>query len=280
MNFSHQRSPSESSEEYGRGIAGGLLFSIPLLYTVEVWQAGIILAPARIIASMAAIFCLLMVYNRYAGLREDASLAEVAIDSVEELGIGLALASAVLWLTGRIDGSTPWLEVTGMVVTQAMTVAIGVSVGTAQLGAESQDGGMGDEDRPRGYVSEVAIAFCGAVLFAANVAPTREIQIIAYGTSPWRLLALAGASLALVVLVLHYAGFRGTRGNAAGGSAANRVRGVITAYAVALVAAAASLWFFGRMDGQPLQAAVAQTAVLGLPAALGASAGRLLLQSS
>jgi hypothetical protein len=33
------RSTGESLREYGRGVAGGLLFSLPLLYTVEVWHA-------------------------------------------------------------------------------------------------------------------------------------------------------------------------------------------------------------------------------------------------
>jgi len=37
IRFSHHRSTAESLQEYGRGIAGGLMFSIPLLYTMEVW---------------------------------------------------------------------------------------------------------------------------------------------------------------------------------------------------------------------------------------------------
>lgn len=31
-----------SLQEYARGIAGGLIFSLPLLYTMEVWWAGFI----------------------------------------------------------------------------------------------------------------------------------------------------------------------------------------------------------------------------------------------
>ncbi|HEX7830691.1 MAG TPA: DUF2391 family protein [Thermoanaerobaculia bacterium] len=48
---------------------------------------------------------------------------------------------------------------------------------------------------------------------------------------------------------------------------------------MALAASALILWFFGRFDGQALDVIVAEIVVLGLPATLGASAGRLLMQS-
>ena len=67
--------------EYGRGIAGGLMFSLPLLYTMEVWWAGFTLHPGRILGYMACTFVLLFLYNRFAGLRRDADLREV-------LGVG------------------------------------------------------------------------------------------------------------------------------------------------------------------------------------------------
>jgi uncharacterized membrane protein len=56
------------------------------------------------------------------------------------------------------------------------------------------------------------------------------------------------------------------------------VKGVITAYAAALVASALSLWFFGAFDDLPFHAGVACMVAVGLPASLGASAGRLLIQ--
>ena len=55
--------------------------------------------------------------------------------------------------------------------------------------------------------------------------------------------------------------------------------GTIIMYAVALTSSAFMLWFFGRFDGLSLHGIVAESVVLGFPAALGASAGRLLIQS-
>lgn len=207
--FSHSRTISQSLREYGRGVAGGLMFSVPLLYTQEVWQSGILLEPWRILLFGAVTYSLLLLYNRYSGLREDASMAEVAIDSVEEMGIGFVLAALVLALTGRIDENSGGVEALGTIVMEATTVAIGVSVGTAQLGApdDGDEGVASSAADPAAYFPQMAIALCGAVLFAANVAPTEEIVIIASESSPARLLGLVGFSLGICALVFSVRGF-------------------------------------------------------------------------
>lgn len=281
IRFSHHRSTGESLQEYGRGIAGGLMFSIPLLYTMEVWWSGFMLHPGRILMYGLMTFALLLLYNRFAGLRRDASWSEVVIDSVEEMGIGLVLSALVLWLAGRIGWDMDRLEVLGKIVMEAMTVAIGVTVGTAQLGTPD-DGDEGlegdDEENANAYFPQLALALCGAVLFAANVAPTDEISVIAMESGPVKLLLLSLVSILLGSLILHFSGFRGSGRYVARDTVLLTLRGIITTYAVALVASAGSLWFFGKLDGEPFSQCLGQTVVLGFPAVLGASAGRLLLQ--
>ncbi|MBA2732555.1 MAG: DUF2391 family protein, partial [Acidobacteria bacterium] len=83
------RPVAKSLQEYSRGIIGGLLFSLPLLYTMEVWWAGFSTHPLHLIFYVLATFALLLGYNFYAGLRHDANWMEVVIDSVEEMGLGL-----------------------------------------------------------------------------------------------------------------------------------------------------------------------------------------------
>ena len=279
--FSHSRTTDESMREYGRGIAGGLMFSIPLFYTAEMWQSGFILQPGRILLFAVATLGILLLYNRYSGLRRDASFAEVAIDSVEEMGIGLVLAAGMLALTGSIGLDSAPVESLGKIVMEAMTTAVGVSVGTAQLGApdDGDKGEDGEEAELDAYLPQTAIALCGAVLFAANIAPTDEVPIIANQAAPLRLLAIAGVSLGICALVFYFAGFRGAGKRVARGSWFLALRGVATSYAVGLATSAAFLAFFGRFDGEPLFHCLALTVVLALPTVLGASAGRLLLQS-
>ena len=287
-----------SVREYARGIAGGLLFSLPLLYTMEMWEIGLTAGPGRLLVGLGVGFLLLLGYNRYAGLRCNAGFAEVVIDSVEELGLGLALAAGILWLLGNIDARTGMPELMGKVVIEGIAVAIGVSVGTAQLGGETP-GLAGDDDGddtdescveqqpahaaepergPGWLVAQLTLAVCGAVLVAANVAPTREIEDIARGLSFGQQLGLTGLTLAIGALVLYSSDFRGSRDHVPYHVRTDVLFGALATYLVSMLAAAALLWFFGRFDANGLGFCLAETIVLGLPTAIGASAGRLLLQ--
>ena len=274
------RTVSQSLREYGRGVAGGLLFSLPLLYTMEVWWAGFTSHPFRLAVYVAATFALLLGYNYFVGLRRDSCFSEVVIDSVEELGLGLLVALLILWLLGRVTGGMPLEEAAGKVVIEAMTVAVGVSVGTAQLGAGDGEGdkGVGGGRESVGFGGQLVMTLCGAVLFAANVAPTEEIVMIAVEVSAWRLLGLALLSMFLGALVLYFSEFAGSKKHVRFDRHHDVLVGTVVTYAVALGASAAILLFFGRFDGQTLATCVAQTVVLGVAATLGSSAGRLLLQ--
>lgn len=272
--------PADSLREYGRGLAGGLLFSLPLLYTMEVWWTGFIVQPERILGYLACVFLLLLGYNRYAGIRQDASWVEVVIDSVEELGLGIVTAAAALFLLGQIGPGQSWGEAFGKVLIEAGIVAVGFSVGTAQLGAkdDGDEGLAGDDEDSPTFSQDLVIATCGAVLFAANVAPTDEIVEIAVATTPARLLGLACMSAVTAMLILYFSGFAQAERHATTHSVFQIVAGTVVTYGIALVVSAAFLWFFGRFDGAAADVCIRQTLVLGFPAVLGASAGRLLIQ--
>ncbi|CAN5712857.1 TIGR02587 family membrane protein [soil metagenome] len=275
------RSLTESLQEYGRGVAGGLMFSLPLLYTMEVWWAGVIAHPYRLVGYVLATFVLLLGYNRYAGLRRDSSMTEVAIDSIEEMGIGLFLSAMLLFLLGRVTYEMSAIEIAGVIVVEAMTVAIGVSIGTAQLGAGGkEDEGLGGRSKKNEihFGGQLVFAFCGAVIFAANVAPTEEIAILAIETSWVRLMGLAIFSLLIAFLILHYSDFKGASDFVVADHPTVILLGTFVTYAVALSSSAMLLWLFGRFEGVTLFTALAHTVVLGVAATLGASAGRLLLQ--
>jgi putative integral membrane protein (TIGR02587 family) len=284
---------NKSLEEYGRGIIGGLLFSLPLLYTMEVWWAGFGAHPLQLILYVLATFLLLLGYNYYAGLRHDANRAEVVIDSIEEMGLGLLISAIALLILGRITFDMTMGEIVGKITVEAMTVAIGVSVGTAQLGSaegvsDTGEGGsqttrtrasVGGSQEGAHFGGQLVIALCGAVLFAANVAPTEEIVMIASEIPSWKLLVIALISIILGGAILFRLDFKGAQSFAPAKGARAVIIGSIVTYAIALLSSAMILWFFGRFDGQALIICLAQTIVLGLAATLGASAGRLLLQS-
>jgi putative integral membrane protein (TIGR02587 family) len=268
---------ADSLREYGRGIGGGFLFSLPLILTMELWSAGVTVSPLRLLAGLAATFVLLCGYNAYAGLRHDTRLVEIVVDSVEELGIGLALSAGILWMLGRIDGSSALPDVVGLTLVEGLFIAVGVSVGTAQLtggGRSSQK----LEGRHQSIWSELALALCGAVLIAANAGPTEEIQILASEMSPRLLLVSLVASLVLAATLLYFSHFLGSARFAGSAGLFGVVHGTAITYAAGLAGSAAILWFFSRFDAHNPTLNVAQCVVLGVAGTLGAAAGRLLLR--
>jgi putative integral membrane protein (TIGR02587 family) len=261
-------------------VAGGLLFSLPLLYTMEVWQSAFTMPPERQLLYVVLALVLLLGYNRYAGLHPDSSWAEVAIDSIEEMGIALLLSALVLLLIGRIGPEQDGREILGRIVVEAVTVAIGVSVGTAQLGGDDDmDLGMKGKDRIT-FWGQLTLAVCGAVLFAANVAPTEEIVMIGIELPGYQLALLGLSTMALGTLILFYSDFRGSRTSVRVQGLPGVVRGAVITYAVGLVASVIILWLFGRFDGLGTGPILGQTVALAVASTLGASAGRLLLQRS
>jgi uncharacterized membrane protein len=176
-------------------------------------------------------------------------------------------------------------------------------VGTAQLGAGGkEDEGLGDSQKKsqqspktkkqdKGsedgasasekkihFGGQMVLAICGAVLFAANLAPTEEIVVIAIETSWMKVLGLAVISLLMGSLILHYSEFKGAQEFVHRDGPSAILIGTVITYSIALATSAMILWFFGRFDGVTVYIALAQTVTLGVAATLGASAGRLLLQ--
>ncbi|MEP0547396.1 MAG: TIGR02587 family membrane protein [Rhodothermales bacterium] len=279
-NAAPTRPVAETLTEYGRGLAGGLLFSLPLLYTMEVWWQGHLAPPGRQLAYVVGMFGLLVAYTHVVGLRQDRSLQENLHEALEAVALGLFAAAVVLTLAGRLSLEGISAVTLGKLTMEGMVTAIGVAVGTTQLGAsegEQDSGEERDEPEPRGLLAEVAFALLGAVLVASNVAPTEEILLIAVETHTVSLLLIVVLSLGFALGMVRYAGFRGAGRLEDDPLAGHPLWGSVVTYAAALAASAAMLWAFGRFDGAGWSEVVRQIVVLGLPAVLGAAAGRLLL---
>lgn len=284
----NRRPVAESLQEYARGVGGGLLFSLPLLYTAEVWATGASASPLRLLAVVVGTFGLLVAYNQTAGIRVDHTLGEVLVESVEEMGLGLTVAAGLLALFGRFPDDPFSPEALGLLTVAGMIAAVGVSVGTSQLGQplgdsendsdDSPEGEVDAQPAPRSAVVELAVALCGAVLVAANVAPTEEVFRLGTEMPPGALAGVVGLSLAVGGGILYASAFRGSEGLR--GQAFGPVAGTLVSYAVALGASAALLWAVGFGDPTPLTTSVGPLVVLAFPGMIGASAGRLLLSPS
>lgn len=271
-----------SLKEYARGITGGLLFSFPLLYTMEVWWAGFIAPPASLLILIAFTFLLLLGYNRFAGLRPDASWREVIVDAIEELGIGLILSFAVLLMLNRVNpGNMSIDEIMGKVVIEAMAVAIGVSIGTAQLGINKKGG---KEEKTNDKVTQhskwsiVPLAMCGSLIVGGNVAPTEEVLMIAVESAPLHILIMCLISIFISIVIVFFSDFKGGPVNKGGNLMYHLIFDTSICYVSALAVSAFALWFFGRFENMSFWSCFSMVIVLGVLSSLGASAGRLLIK--
>lgn len=283
----NKRAISQSLKEYARGIVGGLLFSFPLLYTMEVWWAGFIASPQQLLILVAVTFLLLLGYNRFAGMRSDASWRSILIDSVEEMGLGFIISFGVLYMLKRIEPGVMGIEeIIGKVVIEAMAVSIGVSIGTAQLGANDEEEENGEDKSEEDTASikrdsrlgMMVLALCGSIIVGGNVAPTEEVLMLAVEAKPINILLMALASLVISVVVVYFSNFKGSAQQATKDFMYYLTFDTCLSYSVALGASAFALWFFGRFENVSFEVAFAQIIVLGVLSSLGASAGRLLIK--
>lgn len=270
-----------------RGAAGGFLFGVPLLYTMEVWWYGSWVDPRWMLGALGLSLVVVTVLTRTSGFRDarETNWRDAAVDGVEVVAVGLACALAVLVCLREITLDTSLAESVGKVVFEAIPFAIGA--GLARQFLARQERGDDDEapaaqtavDDPAigRTLADAGAAATGALVLAFSIAPTDEIPLIAGAvTAPW-LLVIVAASLLISYAIVFQADFADQAGR-------RRHEGLFqrpfpetaAAYVISLAVAAAMLLFFQRIGpDQSWETWVTWTIVLGLPATIGGAAGRL-----
>jgi putative integral membrane protein (TIGR02587 family) len=284
------RSWRDELTEVVRAMSGGLLFGVPLLYTMEVWWTGTHTDPSQMLAVLALLFVPLVVLNKTEGFRSsrDVRIVDAAADSVESLAIGIVVTCAVLVLLREVTIETPVHVALGKVLYEAVPFCLGIGVARhfLQGGRSGEDGdgegggGNGPAPAPAGLSADFAdlgATTIGASFVALSIAPTDEIPLIASTISPAWLLLVIGASLLISYAIVFAAGFAGQdRRHGQEGPFQRPITETVVCYLVALLVAAFLLWVFQR-DVEPADDLLTRVIVLGLPATVGGAAGRLAL---
>lgn len=276
-----------------RAASGGLLFGVPLLYTVEVMWTGQHTSARQALVVLAASVVLLMVLNRTAGFRAaaDTTLRDAAIDAVEGVALAVVLVLAMLALVGEVDSSTPLAVILGKTVYEVLPVCVGIGVANNILRERMDDDESDDlaedagDDEPasaestplNATVADLGANMIGAVFVSLSIAPTDEVSMVTASRSPLWLLAIVAASLLFAYAIVFVAGFSGqSRRHAQPGLLQHPLIETLASYVVALLSSFALLWLFQRTDA-PWRVTLAHVIVLGLPAAIGGAAGRLAI---
>ncbi|MBF5046501.1 TIGR02587 family membrane protein [Aggregicoccus sp. 17bor-14] len=259
-----------------RAFGGALLFALPMLMTMEMWELGSTMARGRLLLLVLALLPLLYGLAHFMGFEEADAFRQAAVDALVAFAVGVLSSALFLFLFGLLTPQMCASEWVGRIALQAVPGSIGALLAQAQLGQ-----GRGEEGRKRrqaGPAGEYFYLAAGALFLSLNMAPTEEMVLITYRMGPGRVLALALLSVAVMHAWVYALEFRGQEqmpeGTPRGGAL---WRYTVPGYAISLLISAYVLWTFGSFDGMSFADMLQSSVVLGFPASVGAAAARLIL---
>lgn len=295
-----RRRPSGLQREFQdllRATAGGFLFGVPLLYTMEVWWIGSSVSPAMMLATIVSSFVVVFILNLTAGFRQtQATNALSALgDTLNAVAIGLISAAFLLFILREITLQTQLRESLGKIIFESVPFALGA--GLANQFLTPSDNGKeppspakhmpGNRALQRFFPknnlhetwADIGATLIGALIVAFSIAPTEEVPtLVGAVQGPW-LLGMVLVSLGISYMIVFQANFTRQRARQMQqGLFQSPLSETVMSYLVSLVAAAIMLGFFQQIGWiTPWGVTLRHIIVLGLPATIGGAAGRLAL---
>lgn len=264
--------------ELARAFGGAVIFALPMLMTMEMWQLGYSMDPLRLALLLLLGVPLLVGLSYYGGLRPNRRFPDVLADALVTMLIAAVAATVVLAVLGIAGEGTSLREFAGMVALQVVPGAIGATLARSQLSDEDEPQDDDPGFSPPDYLAELFIMAAGALFLGLNVAPTEEVVTIAFRMGPWHQLGLIAFSLATMHAFVYGVGFSGTEATYEDEHPLGTfMRFTVVGYALVLAMSLYILWTFGRIDGLSLHQVSATAIVLAFPGAIGAATARLIL---
>lgn len=272
-------------DEFAHGAAGGFLFGIPLLYTMEFWVTGPKISMPHALALLGLSIGISLVFVATIGFREKEPPGwdDILAETVDTVGISIVVTVVTLFALGKIDSAMPLDIAMGRIALELLPVSLGVAIANHIL--PRQEGRQGqEEDRQAGKTRRVGATTRdlvasggGALLLSLNIAPTDEVGLLAAELSELRLIGLMLFSLLISYMIVFEAGFHNQQlRRESQGALQHPLTETIVAYIVALLVCAGTLWGVGALSpATTFGTILSMTVVLAFPGALGAAAGRL-----
>ncbi len=259
-----------------RAFGGALIFSLPILMTMEMWWLGFSMDRWKLALLLLMTIPLLVGLSHYMGFEDTFGLTDDLVDAFVALAVGFFAGAASLLLFSVIEPGMSAYEIIGKVSLQAVPGSIGAMFAQSQFGGNEKK--EQEKKRHAGYFGDIFIMAAGALFLALNVAPTEEIFLIGHQMSPWHSIALVVVSLVVMHAFVYSMEFQGGAAIPEGVSRYGVfLRHTVVGYTVVLLMSAYILWTFGRMEGIGLSQVISMLVVLGFPGAVGAAAARLIL---
>lgn len=279
-----------------RGVSGGFLFGIPLLYTMEVWWIGSSVNPVIMLITIAVTFVVVFALNLTEGFRKSrgTTLHQVIDDTIDAIAIGMLSATLMLVLLREITLDTQLRETLGKIIFEGVPFALGVALSSQFLRPSDQRTDIDEhgiktppkalqrffpENNLNETLADIGAALVGSLIVAFSIAPTDEVpKLVGAVQGPW-LLSMVLISVAISYMIVFQANFAGqSERQMQSGPFQSPLSETIVAYLVSLGTAALMLVFFQAISWHtPWDVAFRHILILGLPSTIGGAAGRLAL---
>ncbi|MDO9418440.1 TIGR02587 family membrane protein [Pararhizobium sp.] len=269
----------------GRGIAGALLFALPMFMTMEMWALGFYMGRAQLFLLLVLNIPLLILLAHRIGFEETFSWREACRDAAIAYGMGIVASALILCAVGILKAGMPASEIIGKIAVQSVPASIGAMLGRSQLGG-TNDGGDNEDDEDdskqseieTGYSGELFMMAVGALFLSLNVAPTEEMILLSYKMTPWHALAVIVFSICVMHGFVYAVSFKGSHEILPETPWWHAfVRFTLPGYIIAVLISLYALWTFEQLgDSSPTQILMS-VIVLSFPGAIGAAAARLIL---
>lgn len=259
-----------------RGLCGGFVFAIPVIYTMEVWWLGHATPAWKVALFVLLGLTLATGLNAVSGFREDAEPKEYLMDAITALGMGALVAWVMLWALGVVD----WEAAPELVIRQVMVLSVPIAFGFSLARSLLGENHVEEEATALGAdAQDLAMTVIGGIFVGLSLAPTEEILQVSLQAGWVRLAAVVGISIVLSHALIFLANFSGqTRRHRSAGMIQSPWGETFVCYVVSLAVAWGLLWFMGFVGTEAAPGEVlGMVVMLGLPVTIGGAAGRLLV---
>lgn len=264
-----------------RALSGALLFGVPLLFTLEMWQIGSQVSHGRLLGLLVVALAVNFHLTYFAGFKGQSTFSSSFDQAVSALAVGAVAAALVLVILNRIQPGDSIGTFVGNVIIQAVPLSLGASVANALLLRRRDDANGSSADTPpwRALLNDMGATAAGGVFIGFSIAPTEEVGVLALEMGYWHEMALIVFSLITAYIIVFESGFSPQRKEKQPpGFLQHPITETLVSYSLSLAVAALALYFFGQIDlADPLNSILAKVIVLGFPVSIGGAAGRLVI---
>jgi putative integral membrane protein (TIGR02587 family) len=258
----------------GRAVGGAIIFSLPIMMTMEMWWIGFYIEPLRLLLLILLSLPLFYGISTMVGFRNSKTFFDNVVDVLVAYAVTFITTGILLFTFGVIAPGTHIENIFCMLLLQAVPGSLGALLARNVVG----DNSLQSQKDSRRYSDELTILATGALFLAFNISPTEEMALISYRMATWQTLILVMITL---VVMQAFAVARSDLNTSDFGSWRTHwltfFRFTAIGYLFAIAISLFMLWVFGNLDDHSFHNTIKIAIVLGFPAGVGAAAARMII---